>query len=153
MDAWAAAALGEEAAIYGYEVLTAQLVGAERIKALRAVKSHEHARDNARDRLTEGGGNLDAPAAYDLPFSITSPASAKRLAILLELRLVSVYASTVRPTDGSARAYAAASAQKCASRAVGWGWVPTAFPGMEADQPSGPADTSRSPVSDGARVD
>lgn len=156
-QAWAPAALGEEAALYGYEVLAAQLAGSERLMAQNGLKAHERARDRARDFLASAGENPDVPTVFTLPFRVDSAAKAKELAILLDLRLVSVYSATASATEGPAREYAATTAQECATRAVGWGWRPTAFPGAETSesgsQPGGSPGPRPGTVSDGAHIE
>lgn len=165
-EAWTAVALGEEAASYGYEVLIAQLSGAARTRGLDALKAHDAARNRARSKLAALGEDPSAPATYDLPFPVNSSASARRLAVVLELRLVSVYCELAEATAGPDRQYGATAAQESSTRAVGWGWVPTAFPdATRADTPtvrsspgeSGPAGTpAPTPTGgtsgDGARI-
>lgn len=134
--AWRQIALGEEAAIYAYGVLTARLDEPERSEAVRDRFAHTRARDRARAQLAEQEADPDAPGAFEIPFAVDGPSAARRLAALVENRLVEVYVTQTVELEGADRKDAARMAQESAARAVTWGARPQAFPG-EASQNAG----------------
>lgn len=160
-EAWKSIALGEQAAVYAYGVLTAQFPdGPERSRAIDLGVTHAHDRDRARAALAEQSVEPDSPAAFEIPFPMTGPASARRLAAVVESRLVDVYCAAVGQLEGKERRRAAASAAACSARSVRWGARPTAFPG-EAEvelvasatpDPTGSAASGSVSPDDGASV-
>jgi hypothetical protein len=155
--AWEPVAVGEEAAIYGYGVLTAQLSGTERAMALAALDAHRVARDRARGELAQEGLNPPVAAAFELP-TLTSAAGAKMIAAALEIRLTDLYVALAGETQGEDRSYASQTSQETTSRAVMWGWEPAAFPSAVAqtqvvtEPPNGPVESVSSP-NDGAKLE
>lgn len=125
---WAKIVAGEEATIYAYEVLTAELSGEHRAAGLDAILAHRQARDTARARLVREGQNPTSPPSYDLPFTVHDADSAVALAITVELRLADQYLFHVSQTTGPERRHACESAQESTTRATIWGWETTAFP-------------------------
>lgn len=129
LDAWREIALGEEAAVYAYGVLAAQLEEPEKGRAIDAGIAHSRARGRARSFLAAEGADPPAPAAFRIPFPMDSADAARKLAVLVESRLVEVYCLQTPELQGKERKYAAQSAQECAARAVVWGGGTAAFPG------------------------
>jgi hypothetical protein len=127
-QSWARIVAGEEATIYAYEVLTAELSGAQRNAGLDAILTHRRARDTARSRLARLGESPTSSASYDLPFAVHDVDSAVALAATVELRLADQYLFHVAETTGPERRHASESAQESTTRAVMWGWDTAAFP-------------------------
>ena len=59
---------------------------------------------------------------------VEDPASAKQLAVLVENRMVGLYADLAASVAGQAREDAVTAAMECATRAIAWGGLPQAFP-------------------------
>lgn len=125
-EAIAAAIAGEDACIYAYGVIGGQLNTAGQRKARKALDSHRVWRDAWQSR--QSGSFTPAAAAYDLPSPVTDPESARALAMLIEQRMVAVYADVASATSGDDRAQAVTAACECATRAVTWGAPSQAFP-------------------------
>jgi hypothetical protein len=126
------AALGaEDAAVYGYGVIGAQLSGSDRDRASTDFALHRDRRDALSAQITAAGARPQAAAAaYVLPFEVTDAGSARRLATLLEVRLAAVYANGVQAATGTLRAEAATELRAAALRSLSWGGSPAAFPGL-----------------------
>jgi hypothetical protein len=139
-EAWSKVAVGEEAAIYAYGVLTAKLSGDKKKAALNAIDAHRHARDVARKKLASQDLNPSSPVVFELPFEVTDTKTASLLAATVELRLADLYLDLVAETIGDERQLASESAQASTASATTWGWTPTAFPRA--------SDISTPPVSD-----
>lgn len=121
---------GEYAATYAYGLIGAQLVGAQRLRALTALDSHRQHRDAIRRELAAAQAPVPPPAAvYDTGVRIDSAATAVNLAIEVERRLVPQWADVASAKTGSGRTSAVKNGQECAVRAVAWGAQPQAFPG------------------------
>jgi len=124
-EARAAAIAGEDACVYAYGIIGANLGAAGQRKARKALDSHRA----WRDRLQAAGDYVPASPAYQLPFPVQDAASARRLAILVEQRMVPAYADLAAATTGDQRSDAVQAGCECAARAVGWGGPTQAFPG------------------------
>lgn len=124
-EARAAAIIGEDACIYAYGIIGAHLGSGGERKARKALDSHRA----WRDRLLATGDFSAGAAAYELPFPVQDPASARRLAVLVEQRMVPVYADLAAATTGEDRSTAVQAACECAARAIAWGGQTEAFPG------------------------
>lgn len=149
--AWKDIALGEEAAVYAYGVIAARFpAGVERNRAADLVVVHARARDRARAALAAADSQPDLPAVFEMPFPVDSSLAARRLAAVVESRLVDVYTGLAGDFEGDERKAVVAAGAECAARAVTWGARPAAFPGARANesQPtSRPATSaSRSPT-------
>jgi H+/gluconate symporter-like permease len=84
----------ENAAIYAYGVIGAHLSGAERRKALAALKDHRRLRDAWIVAATAAEIPVPPAAiAYDLPIVVRDAATAETLWIEIETRLVATYES------------------------------------------------------------
>ena len=126
-QAMAAAIDAEDACVYAYGVIGAHLVGAGRRKARRALEAHRVWRD--RWQQAYPGPYVPGASAYQLPFAVQDPQSARRLAALIEDRMVPVYADLAAATQEQDRSDALAAGCECATRSVSWGGPSLAFPG------------------------
>ena len=120
-DAAVTALAGEQAAVYAYGVIAAQLSGAQEKQALAALSAHRANRDLLLAQLqTAGATPSPAAAAYTLPSPVVDAASARTLAGLVEDRLAGQWAALAAASDGEQRSAAALVAQACAVRGVTW---------------------------------
>lgn len=120
-DAAVTAPAGEQAAVYAYGVIAAQLSGAQEKQALAAMSAHRANRDLLLAQLqTAGATPSPAAAAYTLPSPVVDAASARALAGLVEDRLAGQWAALAAASDGEQRSAAALVAQACAVRGVTW---------------------------------
>ncbi|MFJ5142452.1 ferritin-like domain-containing protein [Streptomyces sp. NPDC088707] len=131
LDATQAALAAEHAAVYGYGVVGGRIGAERRAEATAAYEAHRARRDTLRRAVRDLGGTpVVAAAAYELPFRVTDPAGAVRLAAVLEDRVAGVYSDLVRATDGARRREAAAALREAAVRAVRWRGSDVTFPGL-----------------------
>ncbi|MFG2917174.1 ferritin-like domain-containing protein [Kitasatospora sp. NPDC048298] len=134
VPAFQAALSAEHAAVYGYGVVGAHLPDdPQRTDARTTLAAHQAQRD-AWQRLLTAATAAPTPAAggYQLPFPVTSPAEATKLAVHLETRLTATYADLVTTLPALHRPLAATALRETALRARRWGAPPTAFPGIPA---------------------
>ncbi|GAA4581853.1 ferritin-like domain-containing protein [Planotetraspora phitsanulokensis] len=130
-DSLAKALAAEHAAVYAYGVIGAKTAGKLRVRATTSFDAHRARRDQLRMLITQQGAKPAEPSpTYQLPFEVTRPSDAVRLAVLVEQRLVTAYLELAADEDASVRRVAALAAQECATRAYGWQPAVTAFPGM-----------------------
>lgn len=123
----------EHAAVYGYGVVGAVLAGTEQADARSDWTAHQVARDALITMLNKLGATpVAASPAYELPFPVTSPKSAARLAAILENGVTRAYLGLVAVNNPTQRAFAAQAMQTSANRALAWSGTTTAFPGMPA---------------------
>jgi Domain of unknown function (DUF4439) len=121
----------EHAAVYGYGVVGAILAGGGQADARSAWLAHQLARDTLEAMVTKLGATpVAASAAYRLPFAVTGPAAARRLAATLEGGVTRAYLGLVAVDDAAVRSFAARAMQTAASRAAAWSGTTVAFPGM-----------------------
>ena len=125
-SALVAAIEGESAAVYAYGVIGGQTSGSWQRRARRALAAHEGQRAALQAEASE---QIPVAPAYDLPFAVTDVASAQRLAVVVEERLVAVYADLAASSTEGQREQAVTTAMACASRAITWGGTPASFPG------------------------
>ncbi|MEV4427194.1 ferritin-like domain-containing protein [Streptomyces sp. NPDC053792] len=131
LDATQAALAAEHAAVYGYGVVGGRIGTERRAEATAAYEAHRARRDALRRTVRDLGGTpVAAEAAYELPFRVTDPAGAVRLAAVLEDRVAGVYSDLVRATEGPARGEAAVALREAAVRAVRWRGSDVTFPGL-----------------------
>ncbi|MFF9689860.1 ferritin-like domain-containing protein [Streptomyces sp. NPDC014623] len=144
-----AALAAEHAAVYGYGVLGGRLEDSRRSDATAAGDAHRARRDALTRTVRDLGGTpVAAHAAYTLPFAVRDPATAMRLAAVLEDRVAGVYSDLVRAAPGPARQDAAAALREAAVRAVRWRGTGVAFPGLteKAAPPDGTAEAGATGV-------
>ena len=123
----------EHAAVYGYGVVGAMLTGTELADARADWTAHQVARDALITMLNKLGATpVAASPAYELPFPVTSPKSAARLAAILENGVTRAYLGLVAVNNPALRAFAAQAMQTSANRTLAWTGTTTAFPGMPA---------------------
>ena len=121
----------EHAAVYGYGVAGALLSGADLVSAKADWNAHQLARDNLEAMLTRLGATPVASSpAYDLPFAVSTPAAARRLAADLENGVTRAYLAMVAVSNPNLRFFGAKAMQTAANRATAWSGSTVAFPGM-----------------------
>ena len=121
----------EHAAVYGYGVTGALLGGADLVNAKTDWNAHRLARDNLTAMLTRlGAAPVASSPAYDLPFAVSTPAAARRLAAELENGVTRAYLAMVAVSNLDLRFFAAKAMQAAANRAAAWRGSTVAFPGM-----------------------
>jgi hypothetical protein len=124
----------EYAAIYGYGVVGAYLTGSDQGDAMSDWRLHQDARDTLTGMISKLGVTpVAASAAYDLPFTVDSATSARRLAVIIEQGVTRAYLGVVAAGNVKVRTFGALAMQAPANRAIAWGASPAAFPGMTAD--------------------
>jgi Domain of unknown function (DUF4439) len=106
----------EQAAAYGYGV-----VGAHPTTGSAATAAAD------ADR---GGQPVSAAAAYQLPFPVTSAATAQQLAATMEDRMAQAYLVVVALPEAGLRNFGAQQVRAAALRAAAWRSTTEAFPGM-----------------------
>ncbi|HEY0718051.1 MAG TPA: ferritin-like domain-containing protein [Streptosporangiaceae bacterium] len=133
MTALQALLAAENAAVYGYGLAGAQLSGSLLTAAQQDWNLHRAAQATVSAMVVQRGGTpAPAAAAYRPPFAVTSTATARSLAALLEDGLVQAYLGLVALTDQDLRAFGAGQMQAAAVRASFWRGGTTAFPGLPA---------------------
>jgi hypothetical protein len=121
----------ENAAVYGYGLAGAQLSGSQYTTAQQDWNLHRQAQVSTSSMITQRGGTpAPAAAAYRPPFAVTSAASARALAALLEDGLVQAYLALVGLDETALRTYGAGQMQAAAIRAAFWRGSTVAFPGL-----------------------
>ncbi len=126
---------GENACVYAYGLIGAQLSDAGRTLARQLLAEHTASRDRVRQRLIGLSVQPEpAAAAYNPPFPITGKAAAQRLAALIEDRLALVWADLVASArlaqNDELTKVAAAAVATCAVRSSRWNGKTQAFPGL-----------------------
>lgn len=116
-----AALLAEHAAIYGYGVVGARTTGEDRTAATEADQEHRDRRDALSARLT-AAGITPPPAAptYTLPFAVTDPVGARKLAVQLEERTAAAWRAATGTTTGADRRTALKALTETSIRALRW---------------------------------
>jgi Domain of unknown function (DUF4439) len=126
-----AALAAEQAASYGYGVVGSHLTGSAFTTASADCVLHERSRDNLIKMITALGATPQpAAVAYRLPVSVRTADDAAKLAVDLELSVVSGYLKLVAVTNPALRRLAAKSMQSATVRAARWGAPSHAFPGL-----------------------
>ncbi|HKD98278.1 MAG TPA: ferritin-like domain-containing protein [Micromonosporaceae bacterium] len=126
---------GEHAAIYAYGILGPHLTGAALALARQAETDHRNQRDALLETLTDPPG---AQALYAIPFPVTDPASAVRLAVYVEEHCAVLWRAATVVSAGEGRRSPLTALTDAANRAAAFrragGAVPgtVAFPGLTA---------------------
>jgi Domain of unknown function (DUF4439) len=117
-----AALAAEEAAIYAYGVIGVHLRAATDVEEARtAEQMHRTRRDTVVSRLAAlHASTAPAPAAYRLPFPVSDPATALKLAIRVEDGGAAAWRAVLPASDGGDRAMALAALTDAAVRATRW---------------------------------
>jgi ferritin-like protein len=118
----AAALAAEEAAIYAYGVVGVKLTGkGDRTEARTAEQTHRNRRDALVSKLAQlKASTAPAPAAYELPFAVTDPAEALKLAIHVEDGVAAAWRAVLPVTQVSDRTDALGALTDSAVRATRW---------------------------------
>jgi Domain of unknown function (DUF4439) len=125
----------EEAAAYGYGVVGSHLTSGSPAAASADADWVAHLR--AGSELTtmisaRGGQPVAAAVAYELPFPVTSAATAQQLAATMEDRVAQAYLVVVALPEAGLRSFGAQQVRAAALRAEAWRGTTEAFPGMPA---------------------
>jgi hypothetical protein len=123
----------EHSACYGYGVVGAHLATGSAALAAAAADwiAHQRARDELTAMITDRGGQPAAAAvAYELPFPVTSAATAVQLAATMEDRVTQAYQALVALREGELRTFGAQQVRVSALRAESWRGSTQAFPGL-----------------------
>jgi len=133
LEALQAALAGEHACVYGYGLLGPYASDGDEPAVRAAYAAHRIRRDLLSAQVRARSADPEAAlAAYSVPFAVTDPASARRLAGLLEQRLAPLYADLVAVTSNPAlRETAARALVETTVRAATWTGVTDALPGLD----------------------
>ena len=117
-----AALAAEEAAIYAYGLIGVHLTGAGDVAEARTAEAaHRDRRDALVSRLAElGAGTAPAPAGYRLPFPVSDPASALKLAIHVEDGVAAAWRAVLPVSRDTDRSTALSALTDSAVRATRW---------------------------------
>lgn len=120
--ALAEALAAEHAAIFAYGLVGARLAEDDEAEAAREAEAeHRRRRDALVVLLAERGVTPPVPApAYDLPFPVTDPDSARQLAVVLEERVGAVWRAALAAATRDDREVALAALVDTAVRATRW---------------------------------
>lgn len=123
----------EHAAVFGYGSLGAWLTGGALVRAHEAHDAHRRRRDRLEQFIRRAGAQpRPAAAAYRLPFAVSSPSRARRLAAGIEDGVADSYGwlVTTAGRGSSLRTDAAGWLTEAALRAASWRQVSRALPGL-----------------------
>lgn len=133
----------EHAAVYGYGVLAAQTGGEQKRAALNAFDVHRSRRDRLRALVVEAGGTpVEAALAYKLPFTVTTPQAAARLAADTEREVALALGALVEAGRPEDREFGATALQDAAVRETYWRGKPPTLPGLPAPVEPSPSPTA-----------
>jgi hypothetical protein len=123
----------EQAAAYGYGVVGAHVALGS--AAATAADADWVAHLQAGSQLTamisaRGGQPVAAAVAYQLPFPVTSAATAQQLAATMEDRVAQAYLVVVALPEPGLRNFGAQQVRAAALRGEAWRGTTEAFPGM-----------------------
>jgi hypothetical protein len=136
----------EQAASYGYGIVGSHLAGKRFAAAASDCVAHERARDRLTSMISARGGQPSAAAAaYRLPISVHSAATAVALAVHLERHVTAAYLGLVAAPDPALRRFAAQNMRACAVRAAQWSGRTQAFPGLPASSLQSHGQTQMAP--------
>jgi Domain of unknown function (DUF4439) len=132
VDALQTVLAGEHAAVYGYGVVGARLVGQhDERQAVAGYDTHRSRRAAVTTALLAAGAQpTAAAAAYDLGGPASTPAQARALAARIERGAAATYAGLVGAGDQAARVTGAGWLADAAVRQAAWSGVPETFPGL-----------------------
>ncbi|WP_306205558.1 ferritin-like domain-containing protein [Actinoplanes sp. RD1] len=125
-----AALAAEEAAIYAYGVLGVKLTAdAEQTEARTAEEKHRARRDLLVAKLAAlKASTAPAPAGYELPFPVTDPASARKLATQVEDGVAQAWRAVLPVTEDGDRSTALSALTDAAVQATRWRRLDQASP-------------------------
>jgi hypothetical protein len=111
-------------------VAGAYLSGSQASLAQTDWHAHLLARDSLQSMISALGATpVAAAVAYSMPFKVSDPASASRLAAYLEDGVTSAYLGVVGAGDDTLRAFGARAMVGPAQRAARWSGTTPTFPG------------------------
>ncbi|HEY3682301.1 MAG TPA: ferritin-like domain-containing protein [Streptosporangiaceae bacterium] len=123
----------EHAAVYGYGVVGAHGGDAYARAANRDWNVHRDHRDQLIALLQQRHAQpVGSRAGYALPFNVSDPKSAARLAAHLEDGVAAAYLQVVAVTDTKLRSFGARMLRDATLRGARWGGSTAAFPGMDS---------------------
>ncbi len=129
VSALQAALAAEQAASYGYGIVGAHLTGPDFEVAAADCVQHERARDSLAELIVALRATPQpAAVAYRLPVSVSTAATAARLASELEFGVVAGYLGLAAVPDPALRRLAATRMQSATVRAARWGGPPPGLP-------------------------
>jgi hypothetical protein len=133
LDALQAALAGEHACVYGYGVLGPHAGPEDRERVTATYATHRSRRDALAEEVSARSAEPVASLpVYAVPFPVDDPASARRLAGLLEQRLAGLYADLVAASGNAAlREMSARALLDTAVLAAHWTGQTTPLPGLD----------------------
>ena len=132
LDALQVVLAGEHAAVYGYGVVGARLVGQpDERSAVAAYDAHRARRAAVTALVTKAGGQpTPADVAYALGGPVTTPTQARALAARVEQGAAAGYGDLVAAVEPADRAAPAAWLADAAIRAAAWSGQVETVPGL-----------------------
>jgi hypothetical protein len=116
-----AALAAEEAAIYAYGIIGVHLSGSGVDDARTAEAAHRNRRDVLVSKLAAlHASTAPQPAAYELPFAVSTPADAYKLAIHVEDGVTAAWRAVLPATERADRSDALGAMTESAVRATRW---------------------------------
>lgn len=124
----------EHAAIYGYGIVSSRVMPDSNDLVSRALAQHRDRRETAIGMLKERSIDAPVPAAgYQLPFAVTGPIGAAKLAVRMESDCAVAWRAVMEQSDSEQdRAFALTGLTQCAQMAARWRQVLGAWPVTEA---------------------
>lgn len=134
LDALQEALAAEHAAIYGYNLVIAQLTGDTRDAGLSVLDGHRARRDRLRAMVVAAGGTpTEAAPAYRPAAPVQGAAAAVKVAADLERDVALAFADLVAASAADTRSFAARSLQDIAVAQTSWQHSAPRFPGLTVD--------------------
>lgn len=132
--AWFDAVAAEHAAIYGYGLVSSHVMPEQNDLVSEAVAQHRDRREAALIKLKEQSITAPLPAAgYQLPFPVTGPIGAGKLAVQMESDCAVGWRAVLEQSGSEQdRAFALDALTQCALMAAKWRQVLGAWPVTEA---------------------
>ena len=132
LDALQVVLAGEHAAVYGYGIVGARLVGQpDERAAINGYDTHRARRAAVEVLVTQAGAQpTPAAAGYDLGGPVFNAEQARALAARIEQGAARTYADLTGSSTGSLRAVGAGWLADAAVRAASWSGRPETFPGL-----------------------
>ena len=124
----------EHAAIYGYGIVSSRVMPDSNDLVSQALAQHRDRRETAIGMLKERSIDAPVPAAgYQLPFAVTGPIGAAKLAVRMESACAVAWRAVMEQSDSEQdRAFALTGLTQCAQMAARWRQVLGAWPVTEA---------------------
>lgn len=132
--AWYDALAAEHAALYGYGVVSANVMPDNNELVSQAVAEHRNRREAALKVLAERSLRAPLPApGYQLPFVVGSQKTAAKLAVQMESDCAVAWRAVIEQTDSDQdRVFGTKALRQCAVLAARWRQVLGAWPVTEA---------------------